>query len=186
MKNLLFKIAVLLTIFFVSCSSDDSANDSNNGENTMSKDCNTLPKEEMATGSFRGKSFTVKGGKYREQSFGNAKRYSCAIYIKEATGDCIFPDFEGLNEQILFTISSLEPQTIKVSSDIGTETKPTLNFNRIANTNDGPVTEVELSCGTIIISGVTNNQLKGKVFANGIESSTINGAFTLDLCETGF
>ncbi len=181
MKKLFFKSILLLSIVTTSCGSDDDSN------NTNSKDCSTQPKAEIATGSFKGQSFTVTGGRYTDQSFGDEKRYSCAIYIKPVkSGSCFFPNFEGLNEQILFSINSLEPQTIVVSDVFSGEIKPTLNFNRIANTNDGPETQIELSCGTLIISGVENNQLKGRVFANGTEGSTVNGAFTLDLCDLGF
>lgn len=123
--------------------------------------------------------FKLPAGFFKEFTFGSETTYRGEIYVKEdLDDDCFFPFFEGTQDNILFPIPSLEPQTITLSESGNN----TLNFNRIAN----GITEVELAeCGTITITSydATTGVLEGTVVARGQEGSTVNGNFTLLLCE---
>ncbi|MCT8340171.1 hypothetical protein MG296_08895 [Flavobacteriaceae bacterium TK19130] len=170
-RNLFALILVSLTLTF--CSDNDDSSDEN------SDDCPELVSQE-AQGNFRGTDFVNQGGFYKEQTFGGNTTYRCEIYVKEATGgDCFFPEFEAPRDIILFSIESLEQQTIEVSDLSGANT---LNFNRIA---DGTTTIELAECGTITITNFDSatSTLEGTVVALGQFGSVINGAFSLELCD---
>lgn len=174
-------VSLVAVIGLLSCSSDDDkGSEGNNGE------CPKSIANQVARGNFKGTNFEVTGGIYIDQSFDGTARFFCSIHVKEVTGgNCSFPTFEGSNDTVLFTLTSLEAQTFDVNDEISTDgvIRPTLNFNR----TKGIETEAELSCGRIIINGLNDNdQLTGSVVATGVEGSTINGNFVLDLCVPGF
>ncbi|MBO6605351.1 hypothetical protein [Psychroserpens sp.] len=162
----LFSVCALV---FTSCSDDDSSGGTA---------CITLV-DQPVQGSFRGDAFVSPAGFFKILTFGSETTYRGEIYVKEdIDDDCFFPFFDGTQDNILFPLPSLEPQTITLS-DTGVNT---LNFNRIVN----GVTEVELAeCGTITITSYdeANGILEGTVVARGQEGSTVNGNFTLLLCE---
>lgn len=170
----LFKFFVVVTLVFSSftfnsCSDDDSSDGSG---------CITLL-DQAVQGSFRGDAYVSPAGFYKINTFGNETFYRGEIYVKEdQDDDCVFPFFEGTQDNIIFPLPSLEVQTITLS-EFG---ENTLNFNRIAN----GVTEVELAeCGTITITNYDEAAgiLEGTVVARGQEGSTVNGNFTLLLCD---
>ncbi len=175
-------LVILVTVFLVniSCSSDDG------GDGNSSSSCSTTITDQTAQGNFRGISFTSPGGSYREQNFDGEISYFCRIYVEDSldVNDCVFPDFEGTQDTILFGLSSLEAQNISLSDDLSQGVDNiTLNFNRIDDTG----TESELACGTLVIDGLNAvSQLTGSIVATGVNGSTINGNFVLDFCETGF
>ncbi|WP_010523063.1 hypothetical protein [Aquimarina agarivorans] len=169
-----------MRILGISCGSDDS--DDNGGGNA---NCNAPALiDQVAQGNFRGAAFTVQGGTYRSQQVNSTDKYFCRIHIKEQTGgSCAFPEFEGTNDAIIFSLPTLEIQTITYTDLDVTNSDALasqLSFNRIAEE-----TSVELSCGTLNITELDSetNQLKGNVTAEGVEGSIINGNFVLDLCE---
>ena len=131
--------------------------------------------DQVAQGNFKGVDFTTQGGTYRSQ-FGE---FFCRIYVSALTGgDCAFPQFGGNEGVIIFSLSNLEAQTITLS-DVAGEGE-SLNFN---STEQG-VTEVELaSCGKIEILSNDANTVSGRLIAQGQDGSSINGNFTLNLCE---
>ena len=131
--------------------------------------------DQEAQGSFRGVDFVNQGGSYRLQS----GSYFCRILVTELIGgDCFFPEFGGNEGSILFGLSNLEPQVITLSDVVGEG--ESLNFNTI---EDG-VTIVELAvCGELEILSSTETTVTGRVTAIGQQGSTINGNFTLTLCE---
>lgn len=172
------KLVSVITIAFLSltilsCSDDDSSDGTS---------CITLVNQ-TAQGSFRGTDFVSPAGFYKVLTFGETTQIRVDIYVKESLDDdCFFPTFEGTQDNILFSIPSLEAQTITLE-EFG---ENTLNFNRIAITDDGPVTEVELAeCGTVEITNYDANAgvLEGTVVARGQFGSTVNGNFSLMLCE---
>ena len=172
MKRIKLLSALVFSVFTLvatSCSDDDSSGGSG---------CITLI-DQPVQGSFRGEAFVSPAGFYKEFTFGGETTYRGEIYVKEDTDDdCAFPFFDGTQDNILFPLPSLEPQTITLS-DTGNNT---LNFNRI----DGVETQVELAeCGTITITNydAVNGILEGTIVARGQEGSTVNGNFTLLLCE---
>lgn len=175
-------LVILVTTFIVntSCSSDDG----DGGDS--SSNCSTTITDQTAQGNFRGISFTSPGGSYREQNFDGEISYFCRINVKDPidVNDCVFPDFEGTQDTILFGLSSLEAQNISLSDDLSQGVDNiTLNFNRIDNNG----TEAELACGSLVIDGLNAaGQLTGSIVARGVEGSSINGNFVLDLCEAGF
>jgi len=166
-------VALVLTAGFAfqSCSSSD---DSSSGGG----DCPNLASQ-VAEGNFRGTAFTSPGGVYKDFSFDGDPLWRIDLYVKDRTGgSCLFPEFEGTQDVILFSIPSLEPQTITFS-ETG---ENTLNFNRIV----GNVTEVELAvCGTLNITSYNSNtgELQGNIVARGQDGSVVNGNFALDLCN---
>jgi len=173
------KLLSILAIAFlsftvVSCSDDD---DSSGGSS-----CITLV-DQNVQGSFRGTDFVSPAGFYTVLTFGENTNIGGKIYVKEAIdSDCIFPEFEGTDDIILFPIPSLEEQTITLE-EFG---ENTLNFNRIVIEDGTAVTEVELAeCGTITITNydADNGILEGTVVARGQFGSTVNGNFRLELCE---
>lgn len=132
--------------------------------------------DQPAEGNFKGVDFTIQDGTHRV--LGNS--YYCRIYVTELTGgDCAFPQFGGNEGAILFSLPlDLTPQTITLS-DIAGEGE-TLNFNSISQ----GVTFAELAeCGELEIISNTATTVEGRVIAKGQEGSTINGNFTLTLCE---
>nr|WP_321233945.1 hypothetical protein [uncultured Psychroserpens sp.] len=172
------KLLSILTIAFlsltvVSCSSDDSSGGSS---------CANLI-DQAVQGSFRGTAFVSPAGFYKVLTFGETTTIRCDIYVKESLdSDCFFPTFEGDQDTILFSISSLEAQTITLE-EFGNNT---LNFNRITIGDDGSITEIELAeCGTIEITSYNADTgiLQGTVVAEGQFGSTVNGNFTLLLCD---
>ena len=170
-KTILAAVVITTGLMLQSCGSDD---DSGGG----SDDCPNLS-DQPVQGSFRGTDFVSPDAFYKALTFGGTTTYRADIYTKQRTdGDCAFPLFEGSQDNILFSIPSLEAQTITLS-DTGSNT---LNFNRIAN----GVTEIELAvCGTIEITtyNATTGELQGTVVARGQEGSVVNGNFTLQLCD---
>ncbi|WP_204344506.1 hypothetical protein [Psychroserpens algicola] len=172
------KLLTVLTIAFlsltiISCSDDDSSGGSS---------CSNLV-DQPVQGSFRGTDFVSPAGFYKVLNFGETTTIRCDIYVKESLdSDCFFPTFEGDQDTILFSISSFDLQTITLE-EFG---ENTLNFNRITIEENGPVTEVELAeCGTIEITAYDADAgtLEGTVVAKGQFGSTVNGNFTLLLCE---
>ncbi len=174
-------LAFVLFLGITSCSSSDD--DSSGGGNGCSK---TITNQ-IAQGSFMGTTFTSQGGVYRDQSFGDETRFFCTINVKSPTGgSCFFPEFEGDDDTILFSIDSLDAQTFDVTDEFSTDGSipKTLSFNRITSENGESLTINELSCGRIVIDGLNDSdQLTGSVVATGLEGSLINGNFVLDLCE---
>lgn len=175
-----FGVIATTLILITSCSSDDG----DGGDS--SSDCSTTITDQVAQGNFRGISFTSPGGTYRDISFDGEEDYICKIFVTAPIDNtsCVFPDFgTTTTDTLLFGLSSLEAQTFNVESDFdfGDNQPPTLNFNRI----DDNQTTVELSCGVIIIDGLNaSGQLTGSIVAIGVEGSSINGNFVLDLCDT--
>lgn len=172
MKQIKLLSVVVFSVFtlsVLSCSEDDASGGSG---------CISLV-DQPVQGSFRGEAFVSPAGFYKVTTFGSDTFYRGEIYVKEdMDDDCVFPFFDGTQDNIIFPLPSLEPQTITLS-DTG---ENTLNFNRIAN----GVTEVELAeCGTITITNYdeVNGILEGTVVARGQEGSTVNGNFTLLLCD---
>lgn len=167
---------LIVTTLAWSCSSSDGGND--NG----SSPCPQLLSQ-AAQGSFRGESFTSPGGTYLKAPGDNG--YIINVYVKNrVSGSCAFPVFDGntIQDVIKFSIPSLALQTITLSQT-GSNT---LNFNRIADEGNGPVTSVELAtCGTVNITNhdVIAETLSGNLVAKGQDGSTVNGSFVLDLCE---
>ena len=153
------------------CGSDDDS--SGGGDNC------TNATNQAVQGNFRGTSFVSPDAFYKELTFGGNTTYRVDIYTKERTdGDCVFPLFDGSQDTILFSIPSLEVQTVTLS-ETGSNT---LNFNRVA---DG-VTEIELAvCGTIEITNYNEatGEIEGTVIARGQEGSLVDGNFTLQLCD---
>lgn len=190
--NFLKPLSAIFTslLLMTSCSSDDSESSNNNSTDSgiieeSSTTCETTPTDQIAQGIFKEDSFTASGGAYREQNFGDKVNYFCTIYVKSPIDleACIFPEFEGTDDTIIFSLSSLEAQTIELSNDLtqGFDTV-TLNFNRIDLEGE---TKTELGCGTLIIDGINeDNQLTGSVIANGDNGSTIDGNFVLDFCDS--
>ncbi len=177
-KYILKTFGVLAALVLISCGSDDSS-DTNSGN--AGGDCPKQPTNQVASGIFKGESFTSTGGTYSERTFGETKRFFCRIYITEPTsGSCNFPTFES-SGSILFEISSLEPQTIQVSDEISDTIMPTLSFNSMEE--DTSVSD--LACGAIIIEGVdvASDQLKGSVIGETALGNSINGNFVLELCN---
>lgn len=131
--------------------------------------------DQTAQGNFKGTDFTVQGGTYRSQ-FG---AFFCRIYVSELTGgDCSFPEFGGNEGVIIFNLDSLDPQTITFS-DVSGEGE-SLNFNSIVQ----GTTEIELAtCGRMEILSSTATTVSGRLIAEGQDGSTINGNFTLTVCE---
>ncbi len=172
MKYLIFP--VLVCFFLVSCKSDDS----NDGGGDETAAC-TEAANQTAQGSFRGEEFTSPGGTYIEAP-GSGNGYNCTIYVKPPTNtDCVFPEYEGTQDAILFSIDALEPQTLVLSELAGLNT---MNFNRI----DNGTTTIELAeCGVIEITSydAAAGELRGTVIAEGQLTSTIDGNFVLTLCE---
>jgi len=73
---------------------------------------------------------------------------------------------------------NLDPQTIRLS-DVSGEGE-SLNFNSILEN----VTFAELAtCGQIEILSSTSTSVNGRLVAIGQEGSSINGNFTLTICE---
>lgn len=128
-----------------------------------------------AQGTFKGVDFVNQGGSYRLQ----AGSYFCRILVTEPIGgDCFFPEFGGNEGSILFSLPNLDPQTITFS-DVAGEGE-SLNFNSI----DNGVTNVELAvCGELEVLSSTDTTLNGRIVAIGQDGSTINGNFTLTICE---
>ena len=167
----------------VSCSSSDD-------EATPSKNCGDFINQE-AKGKVKGFDFTNQGGTYTLMP---NREYNCTIRTKEVTGgSCFFPEFDPFSEElrevkILFGLKELKPQTITFSdtANAGGTLENTLNFNAKhydSNTNSN-YTDAELAiCGTLEITKVNNNKISGKIIATGQKGSTINGNFTLELCE---
>ena len=167
-KLLLFAVTLgSLTVF--SCSSSDDSDSSS---------CDSYINQPVQ-GSFRGEDFVSPAGFYKVLTFGQTTNIRGEIYVKENQDtDCFFPTFEGTQDNILFPIPSLEAQTITLSEN----GENTLNFNRIVQGD----AEIELAeCGTIEITSYDedNGILQGTVVAEGQFGSTVNGNFTLLLCE---
>jgi len=166
----------ILSCFMISCGSDD---DGSNNE-VESSDCKNII-DQTAKGTFKGVDFTTTGGSYRFQ----AKEYFCRIYVSNVTGgDCAFPEFGGNEGVILFRLANLEPQTIKLS-DIQGEGE-SLNFNSQEYDDNGidMFTDVELAeCGQLEILSSTSTTVSGRLVGKGQNDSSINGNFTLTLCE---
>ncbi|PZD76903.1 hypothetical protein [Mesonia sp. K7] len=77
----------------------------------------------------------------------------------------------------MFRLPNLDPQTVNFSDVSGSQT---LNFNSVV----GTTTEVELAtCGKLEILSSTDTTVSGRVIAEGQQGSSINGNFTLTLCE---
>ncbi len=174
-KQVFFTLSIGLLL--ASCGSDDdstSTDDQQGGSN-----CIELVSQ-VAQGNFRGEAFVSNEGYYTPFTSGSETTYTIKLFVKtNLESDCFFPTFEGTQDVILFSISSLDNQSFEVSDTSGSST---LNFNRIA---DG-VTEIELAeCGTIEITGFNagTGELQGNVVARGQEGSIVNGDFTLELCE---
>lgn len=171
-KLLLFAVT-LGSLTITSCSSSDDSDGSS---------CDSLVNQPVQ-GSFRGESFVSPAGFYKVLTFGQTTSIRGEIYVKENQDtDCVFPIFEGDQDNILFPLPSLEVQTITLE-EFGDNT---LNFNRITQGQNGPVTEIELAeCGTIEITSydADNGILQGTVVAEGQFGSKVNGNFTLLLCD---
>lgn len=171
LKSILVALVITGGLILQSCSSDDGS--SGGGGN-----CPDI-ENQTAQGNFRGTDFVSPGGVYKDFSFGGDPLWRIDLYVKDRTGgSCLFPEFDGSQDVILFSIPSLEPQTINFSESGDN----TLNFNRIA----GNITEVELAtCGSVEITSynATTGELQGRIVARGQEGSTVNGSFTLDLCD---
>ena len=157
------------------CMITDDGNDDDDDDGDGGVTCGDIIDQE-AQGVFKGTSFVNEGGSYRFQ-FGE---YFSRIFVSEViAGDCNFPEFGGNEGRILFSLPSLDPQTITFS-DIAGEGE-SLNFNSI--NNDGS-TDIELAvCGELEVLSTTDTTLSGRIFAIGQQGSTINGNFTLTLCE---
>ena len=168
-KTNLLAILMIISTLLSSCSSDDSQ------ENSI---CDEII-EQPAKGVFRGFNFTVNGGDFRSQF----DEYFCRIHVFEVTGgSCTFPEFEPIQGSIIFSLSNLSPQTINLSDVLGEG--ESLNFNTIETIDNESVTVVELAtCGKIEITEASENMITGRVVATGQKGSTINGNFTLDLCQ---
>jgi len=131
--------------------------------------------DQDAQGSFRGVEFVNQGGSYRLQS----GSYFCRILVTAPIGgDCFFPEFGGNEGSILFSLPNLEPQTIILSDVIGEG--ESLNFNTIEN---GATVVEQAVCGELEVLSSTDTMVMGRVTAIGQQGSTINGNFTLMLCE---
>lgn len=191
--NFLNAAATIFTslLLITSCSSDDDSSNSGvtDAGSGSTNECPSTPTDQVAQGNFSGTDFTSSGGTYLDRSFGEQTDFFCRIYVKSpiSIDDCSFPEFDGTQDSILFSIASLEAQTINVSEEftIGDngELPPTLSFNRIGT----EFTEAELSCGTIIIDGLNDvDQLTGSVIATGVDGSSIDGNFVLDFCNPSF
>jgi hypothetical protein len=171
-KTLFTVLIITGSLFMQSCGSDD---DSSNGG---SDNCLTLT-DQPVQGNFRGTSFVSPAGFYKVYNNGGTTTYRGEIYVKEnLESDCFFPTFEGSQDIILFPLPSLDVQTITLS-ETGDNT---LNFNRIVDVE----TQIELAtCGTVSITNYNEvtGELQGTVVAIGQEGSTVNGNFTLLLCE---
>lgn len=169
-KAILIAFTIIGGLMMQSCSSSD---DSSSGGN-----CPSLS-DQLAQGNFRGIEYTSPGGVYKDFSFGGDPLWRIDLYVKNRTGgSCLFPEFDGTQDVILFSIPSLEPQTINFSES----GENTLNFNRI----EGNVTTVELAtCGRVVITSYDSNtgELQGNIVARGQEGSIVNGNFTLQLCD---
>ena len=154
-----------------------SCNKSNDDDGGGTSNC-TAVATQAAQGNFKGTAFTSPGGTYIENP-GTATGYRCTIYVKSPNNtDCVFPTFDGTQDTILFSINSLENQTITLSDTSGSNT---LSFNRI----DGTTTDIELAeCGEIKITSfnATSEILQGTIIAKGQDGSEINGSFQLSLC----
>ena len=170
-KTFLLTFIIIGSLIVQSCDSDDDS--PSGGDN-----CPDLVNQ-TAQGNFRGTDFVSQGGFYKDFSFGGEASFRIDLYVKERTGgDCFFPVFDGTQDIILFSIPSLEPQTINFS-EIGDNT---LNFNRIVN----GVTEIELAtCGTVEITNydTLTGELEGNLFARGQDGSVVNGNFTVEFCQ---
>ena len=171
-----------MVIALCSCGGNDDMDSGNN--------CSDLINQE-AQGSVKGFDFTNQGGTYTELSNGE---YRCAIRTKQATGgSCLFPEFEPFSEElrevkILFGLKELKPQTITFSdiADAGGTLENTLNFNAIHydSSTNSTYTDIELAtCGSLEIVEVADSKIKGRIIAEGQKGSTINGNFTIELCE---
>lgn len=171
-KLLLFAVTIG-SLSVLSCSSSDDSSGSS---------CDSYINQPVQ-GSFRGETFVSPAGYYTVTTFGEIIRYGGKIFVKPSTNnDCFFPTFDNGDDIILFPLPSLEVQTITLE-EFG---ENTLNFNRIAQGEDGPVTEIELAeCGTIEITSydADNGILEGTVVAEGQFGSKVNGNFTLLLCD---
>jgi len=150
---------------------DDDDDDNSGGDVTCEPFIN-----QDAQGSFRGVDFVNQGGSHRLQQ---NDTYFCTILVTEVIdGDCFFPVFGGNEGSILFSLPNLEPQTITLSDVVGEG--ESLNFNTI----NGTTTTVEQAvCGELEVLSSTDTMVMGRVTAIGQQGSTINGNFTLMLCE---
>ena len=171
--KLLAFVMLFSSSIVMSCSDDDSDGGSSCVDYV----------DQAVQGSFRGTDFVSPEAFYKVLTFGETTSIRGEIYVKEnLDSDCSFPTFAGDQDIILFPIPSLETQTITLE-EFG---ENTLNFNRITNTETGLVTEVELAeCGTIQITSYDADAgiMEGTVVARGQFGSTVNGNFTLVLCE---
>ncbi|NQX84760.1 MAG: hypothetical protein HRT67_02360 [Flavobacteriaceae bacterium] len=175
--------SMILITSLASCSSnDDNDNTSNECEEFIDQD---------AKGTVKGFDYTNQGGTYILLSSG---KYQCAIRTKQATGgSCAFPEFDPfsntlLEVKIVFNLDELVTQTITFSdvADEDGNLTNTLNFNAIHydTTENSTYTDLELAtCGTLEITEVSSTEISGKIVAEGQQGSTINGNFTLELCE---
>ena len=174
------RLFLILSLVLFSCGSDDSDSDTNGGGD----DCPKTPTDQVAQGNFKGTAFTSPGGSYFKSAGGTNTGYTGVIFIAEKTGgSCVFPEFEDGDGRILFSIESLEAQTITLSASGGDNTS-TLNFNSTINDPD-PITDAELSCGIIEIKTVDTDkgEISGSVIATGVNGSKIDGNFTLTFCD---
>ncbi|WP_439153390.1 hypothetical protein [Winogradskyella sp.] len=175
MKKIKLLLFALVTGGFtiLSCSSSDDSDNSSCGSYI----------DQPVQGSFRGEPFVSPEAYYTGITIGETTMYSGKIFVKSSTnGDCLFPTFDNGDNKILFPLPSLEVQTITLE-EFG---ENTLNFNSIIIGEDGPFTDVELAeCGTIEITNydADNGILQGTIVAEGQYGSTVNGNFTLLLCD---
>lgn len=173
MKTILAAVVITGILMLHSCSSDDDSSADGNEDS-----CGEVTNQPVQ-GNFRGESFVSPDAFYKEFNFGGMTTYRVDIYTKERIdGDCVFPFFEGAQDNILFSIPTLDVQTITLSES----GENTLNFNRIVN----GVTQIELAeCGEINITNynATTGEIQGTVYAKGQEGSVVDGNFTLQFCD---
>lgn len=152
-----------------------------NDTNNPTIDCDNLNfTDQDAQGVFSGDNYTYTQAYYRLLGEGDNAEYTISILVNEPTGGtCYFPDYGGdANKRIIFSIPpTLEPETYDYQN-----TNIALNFN--TTITNGVNAELATCWKFELVSHDADaNKVYGKIVAEGVDGSTINGNVTLDLCE---
>ena len=159
MKNLF--LLTFCSILLFSCSSDDGDD---------SSDCKVTFADQDASGKFSNVNFTVGSGSLRIIS----DKPFFSLYLETISGDvCGFPD---IDQSVLFGVGIPELKVGLYTLNNIT----TVSFN--TKTVDGA--DIQLAnCGKIEILEITDTSVTGRIVAEADSMNTINGNFSVQLCD---
>lgn len=172
----LFSLLLMLSILFVGCDTEDEEPDSNgNGNgNGNGGDCAAEYIEEPVSGAIFDTDFSEPKGIVEEYALGDDE-YIFRFYIESEGEECeITNEGEGYMINFVLPMEDLEGE---YNLGVG-EGDYAVTF-----TQEGEMSATAVTCGGIEITSVTDTHISGRIDAHYDSENTMNGEFTLPICD---